>query len=146
MQGLTPSPLRLRLGLWLLLGLSFITVAAHAQAERNPVSSGPPGEPADVARVIVKFRPDAAIVRKHALSAAASASVTFERVTARANELGARLRLQLSAGRAINEQAQVVAASGMSSAALAERLAAQADVEYAVVDQRRTHFALPNDP
>ena len=54
--------------------------------------------------------------------------------------------LSLQAGRALSATTQVVGASGISGAALAERLAAESDVEYAVVDQRRTHFAVPNDP
>lgn len=146
MQDLTPPPLRFRLGIWLMLSLSFNSVAAFAQTELNPVHNVRLGEPADAARVIVKFKQGSVLLRKHALSATASASETLDTVTARANSLGARLGVSLRAGRALNEHAQVVKASGIDSAALAERLAAEADVEYAVVDQRRTHFALPNDP
>jgi len=143
---MTSSPLWFRLGICLMLALSFNSVAVFARAERNPAHDVRPGEPADAARVIVKFKRDSVLLRKHALSSAASASETLDTVTARANFLGARLRLSLRAGRALNEHAQVVGASGISSPALAARLAAEADVEYAVADQRRTHFAVPNDP
>ena len=146
MQDLTPSPLRFCLGIWLTLALGFNSVAVFAQDERNPVHNVRIEEPADAARVIVKLRRDSALLRKHALSATADAGKTLDAVTARANSLGARLGVSLRAGRALNEHAQVVSASGISSAALAERLAAEADVEYAVIDQRRTHFAVPNDP
>ncbi len=129
-----------------MLALSFSAVAAFAQTERNPVHNVRLGEPADAARVIVKFKQGSALLRKHALSSTASASETLDAVTARANSLGARLGVSLRAGRALNVHTQVVSAGGISSAALAERLAAEADVEYAVVDQRRTHFAVPNDP
>jgi serine protease len=137
------------LGLGLMLVLGCNAISTFAQAENNPVqqariSAAP--EPAESARVIVKFRQGSALLRLHALSATASAGESRVAVTARADLLSARLGLGLRAGRAITEQAQVVHASGISSAALAERLAGQADVEYAVIDQRRKHFALPNDP
>ncbi|MBK7002942.1 MAG: S8 family peptidase [Rhodoferax sp.] len=96
--------------------------------------------------MIVKFKQDSVLIRKHALSATADASETLDTVTARANSLGARLGMSLSAGRALNPHAQVLHANGVTGAALAKRLAAEADIEYAVVDQRRTHFAVPNDP
>ena len=146
MLDLTLSPPWFRLDIWLMLALSFSSVAVFAQAERNQVHNVRLDEPVDTARVIVKFKQDSALLRKHALSATATASETLDTVTTRANSLGARLGVSLRAGRALNEHAQVVSASGISGAALAERLAVEADVEYAVVDQRRTHFAVPNDP
>ena len=146
MQNLSRSPLSSSLGIWLVLALSFNAVAAFAQAERNPAHSVQLVEPEGTARVIVKFRRDSTLLREHALSATASASETLDKVRARANSLGIRLGMSLGAGRAISKHSQVVTASGLSGAALAERLAAQADVEYAVVDQRRTHFMGPNDP
>ena len=146
MQDTTSSPLWFRLDLWLVLALSFSSAAASAQAERNPFNNARLDESAAAARVIVKFRQDSALLRNHALSATANASEMFDTVTARANSLGARLGVSLRAGRALNEHTQVVGASGIGAAALAARLAAEADVEYAVVDQRRKHFAVPNDP
>ena len=146
MQGMTPSSLWLRPDIWLMLALSLSSVAAFSQTERNPINNARLDDSAVAARVIVKFKQDSALLRKHVLSATASAGETLDTVTARANSLGARLGVSLRAGRALNQHAQVVSASGISSAALAARLAAEADVEYAVVDQRRTHFAVPNDP
>ena len=132
MPTLSPSRPGSRLGIWLLLAFCCQPLAALAQF--------------DTARVIVKLRPDAALTRKHALAAGAGASATREALAGRSDALGARLGLPLRPGRAIDAQAQVITAIGMSSADLAERLAAQADVEYAVVDRRRRHQALPSDP
>ncbi|MEO7107648.1 MAG: S8 family peptidase [Rhodoferax sp.] len=98
------------------------------------------------ARVIVKFKPNADMLRVHALSVNASSSETTDAVTARANTMGGRLGVSLRAGRALTQDSQVVFASGMRSDLLAERLAGQPEVEYAVVDERRTHFAIPSDP
>lgn len=110
------------------------------------MQSARPAMAQDEARVIVKFKPDAAMLRVHALSAHASASETADAVTARANALGSRIGVALRSGRALTEHSQVLHASGMSGAVLAQRLAAEPEVEYAVVDQRRTHFAVPSDP
>jgi len=129
-----------------MLVLSFNSAAASAQTELNLPHNAPVGEPAATARVIVKFKQDTALLRKHALSATAGASKTLDALTARANTLGARLGMRLRAGRALDARTQVVSTGGISGTALAARLGAEADVEYAVVDQRRTHFALPNDP
>jgi serine protease len=140
---LLPSPRGWALCALLALGQA---MAALPELERNPVHGLRLDEAADTARVIVKFKPDSALLRKHALKATASASETQDAVLARASSLGARLGRSLVAGRALNAHAQVVSASGIQSAALAALLAAQDDVEYAVVDQRRSHFAVPNDP
>lgn len=146
MQNLLPSPPWFRFGMCLIFALGFNAVAGFAQAERNPAHSVRLVEPAGTARVIVKFRPNSALLREHPLSAAASASETLDTVTARARTLGARLRMNLGAGRAINEHSQVLTGTGLVSSALAERLLAEPDVEYAVIDERRTHFLVPNDP
>lgn len=115
------------------VGLTLLMHAAPAMAE-------------DSARVIVKFRSEAVTLRMHALSARASATETAEVVTARANALGGRIGVDLRGGRALTPLTQVVHASGVGSAALARQLASQPEVEYAVVDERRKHFAAPNDP
>jgi len=126
--------------------LAAATSAALAQ-ERNPArATRPISEPADAARIIVKFKADAPLVREHALSVHASASEAQAVSDARAARLGTRLALSLAAGRALDERTQVLKASGVSSAALAQRLAREADVEYAVVDHRRRALLVPNDP
>lgn len=90
------------------------------------------------ARVIVKFKADSSLLRRQALSATATSE--------RAASLSQRVGMALSAGAAVSDRMQVVTASGIGSAELAQRLAAQSDVEYAVPDQRRRRFAPPNDP
>jgi serine protease len=91
------------------------------------------------ARVIVKLKPESGLLLDRALVGNAFP-------TNRALALGQRLGLSMTAGNALSETAQVVFASGMSSAELARRLALESDVEYAVPDQRRYHFVAPNDP
>jgi len=60
--------------------------------------------------------------------------------------MGLRLGLSLSDGRSLNTRTQVMRGKGLGSQALAARLAAQSDVEWAVPDQRRFALAAPNDP
>jgi serine protease len=52
----------------------------------------------------------------------------------------------LQAGRVVAQRAHVLTASGLSSEALARRLAADPDVEEVVVDRRRRALWVPNDP
>ena len=93
----------------------------------------------DVARVIVKFRAGSALASASGHSQAASTG-------ARAAALGARLGLPMSGGPAVSDRTQVMFASGVTSAALAQRLAQESDVEYAVPDERRRIVRSPNDP
>ena len=93
----------------------------------------------DTARVIVKLKADSPLLREQALSATAHE-------IGRAQALGQRLGLAMSAGSTVSERSQVVFASGITSAELAQRLALEGDVEYAVPDRRRHHFVAPNDP
>ncbi|WP_164886617.1 S8 family peptidase [Piscinibacter defluvii] len=107
----------------LLALLSCLPLAAHA---------------AD-ARVIVKYKQGSDLLRKQAQSADQLPAL-------RAQALGQRTGLALRSGLAVSERAQVVFASGLSSEALAARLAAEGDVEYAVPDRRKRAAAVPNDP
>jgi serine protease len=95
-----------------------------------------PGD--DTARVIVKLRSDSPLLREQAASAVAHET--------RAQALGQRLGLTMSAGSVVSDRSQVVFASGITSADLAQRLSLENDVEYAVPDQRRRILAAPNDP
>ena len=52
----------------------------------------------------------------------------------------------LRAGAEIADRTQVIRAGGMTSRELAQRLARESDVEYAVPDQRRRRLAAPSDP
>lgn len=107
----------------LLALLSCLPLAAHA---------------AD-ARVIVKYKEGSELLRKQAQSADQLPAL-------RAQALGQRTGLALRSGLAVSERAQVVFASGLSSEALAARLAQSGDVEYAVPDRRKRAAAVPNDP
>jgi len=89
--------------------------------------------PAEAGRVIVKYR--------HAADTLRTAQGADP-----AARLSARLAIGLRAGRHLDPVTQVLHADGISSAALAARLAREADVEYAVPDQLRTIRALPDDP
>ena len=94
------------------------------------------------ARVIVKFKADALSLRKQALSASNTAAQMH---TAQAEGLGARTGLALRGGMGVAERTQVMFASGMTSAQLAERLTKDGDVEYAVPDERKRRMVAPND-
>ena len=91
------------------------------------------------ARVIVKFRADSKLVTAKALAATTQEA-------SRAQALGARVGIAMRAGAALSDRAQVVFADGVTSAALAARLAVESDVEYAVPDERRHLVTAPNDP
>jgi len=93
----------------------------------------------DTARVIVKFKADSASLRLQAQSVATLHAV-------RAQALGQRQGLELAAGAAVSESSQVVFATGITSEALAQRLAADGDVEYAVPDSEARADGAPNDP
>ena len=108
-------------------------LAVQAQAVKTTTGG------ASTARVIVKYKTDSTLLRKQIQAAG-------ERQDAQAQALGARVGLPLRAGIGISERSQVVFATGMTSEALAARLAAQADVEYAVPDRRKKRAAAPNDP
>jgi serine protease len=96
------------------------------------------------ARVIVKFRSAAADSSARARIAAAPASGTG--VMQRAQTMGRRHGLALADGNTIAPRTQVLKARGMSSTALAARLAADPEVEYVEVDRRMRAHAAPNDP
>lgn len=112
-----------------------LTAPALAQAQLEPE-----------ARVIVRFKPQADSVRAKALSARATGGEAREVAQTRATGLGLRTGQALRAGLSLDERTQVVLARGMTGAQLARRLAADPEVELAVVDQRRKHMVLPRDP
>ena len=91
------------------------------------------------ARVIVKLKADSPLVLRKRFVTPADG---IERV----DLLGARIGRPMHSGAAISERAQVVFATGMSSRELADRLAREPDVEYAVPDRRRQPMGAPNDP
>jgi len=91
------------------------------------------------ARVIVKYKVGSPLLRKDVLSAGAQHVLQSQ-------ALGARVGLALGTGAGVADRTQVIVASGMTSEQLAQRLASESDIEYAVPDQRRRHTAVPNDP
>ena len=109
-------------------------------ALRTPLAQvlGASAQSGTLARVIVKLRPDSVLMR------AQTQSVQVQRMS-RTQALGQRIGVDLVAGHFVSERSHVVIAQGMSSADLAAKLAAQPDVEYAVVDRRIHIVAVPND-
>ena len=138
---------------------SLIALAALASAwavpalgaERGPARASAVGVPVSAAaadteaRVIVKFKADSGLMRALAARTALGASSEVDGPQ-QAQSLSTRLGLALRDGRVMGPRAQLVHAAGMRSQDLAARLAAQTDVEYAVVDERMRIQAAPNDP
>ena len=113
--------------------LAPLSLNTHAQSAPEQATAA-----ASTARVIVKYRADSSLGRMQALS------VTAQH-TERAKALGQRLGMALRAGAGVAERTQVVFASGMTSEQLAQRLAAESDIEYAVPDRRRRALVAPSD-
>ncbi|HEX8010919.1 MAG TPA: S8 family peptidase [Casimicrobiaceae bacterium] len=109
-----------------------VALQARAQSD-TPIAAG------GSARVIVKMKSDSPLVSKRATPGPAQRP-------RHAQALGARLGLTMNDGAAISERSQVIFADGMTSAELAQRLAREPDVEYAVPDERRHILIAPNDP
>ncbi|MCL2657150.1 MAG: S8 family serine peptidase [Betaproteobacteria bacterium] len=103
----------------LLLALFALIATAAARAEQP-------------ARVIVKYRADSLQL--------ASAPAQ------RAQTQGARTQSTITTVRELHPRVYLVQAAGISAEQLASRLAAQADVEYAVPDRIKRIRAVPNDP
>ncbi|WP_284618703.1 S8 family peptidase [Aquabacterium humicola] len=137
-----------RVALFLFTALcSLATVAAeHNPARRAPgaaeqAAADARADALEGPRVIVKLRPASTAMR--ALGAAPRRPPGPQA----AATLSLRTGLALTDGRVIDARMQALrGAPGLSSAALAARLAADPDVEYAVPDRRRFPLALPNDP
>jgi serine protease len=118
-------------------------VPAVASAQRLPPrpTSSLPGEDPAGARVIVKFKALGTLMRELRASGRAAEGPRL------AATLGARHGIALTDGRPIQQDMQVMRGdTSLSSAALAARLAADAEVEFAVPDYRRYPSAAPNDP
>ncbi len=116
---------------------------ALAASERGPLRhvASAPGEDPNGARVIVKFKAQGGLMQ------ALSASTARAHGPQAASLLAQRFGLPLADGRVVDGRSQVVFGDkSLSSAALAARLAADPDVEYAVPDFRRHALAAPNDP
>ena len=96
--------------------------------------------------VIVAFKPQASLLRKHALSARAPTTTVQQALEQRAASLGQRVGRTLASGYAVGEGVQVMRSPGVDAATLARQLAADPDVAYAVPNGRKYKVAAPNDP
>ncbi|MBW8844113.1 MAG: S8 family serine peptidase [Burkholderiales bacterium] len=121
----------------LLIALVATVLAAPALAQAQAEPEG---------RVIVRFKPQADSVRAKALALRSTRSEARLIGQTRATALGLRTGQPLSAGLSLDERTHVVTARGLTGAQLAQRLAADPEVEFVAVDQRRKRLALPNDP
>ncbi len=136
MSILRPAPVLLAL----LLGM-LPAFGGSPTVERGPQRSRPAvAEDGTQAQVIVKYRRGSALMQA---PSAASAQPTRPQHAA---HLGQRLGLPMQDGRVLGERTQALRGQGLSSSALAAKLRLQDDVEWAVVDERRTISAAPNDP
>lgn len=125
----------------LLLPLSLAGLPAFA----STIAPGPPLAPVD-GEVIVRFKADASVLRRHALAARPEAAELRDTLAQRAATLGQRVGRPLAAGLAGGDRVQVVRASGVDAAVLARQLSADPDVEFAVPNGRARILSAPNDP
>ena len=121
--------------------LAAVPPAGAEPGPRLPVRSAAP-EDLSNARVIVKYRADSTMMR--VLSARSTSAAGMRPL--HAATLSQRLSLPLADGQVLGARTQSLKGAGLSSAQLAQRLAALPDVEWAVVDERRGIAAVPNDP
>ena len=139
-NGMHRSLLLAALAAWLCL---FGTVGASA-AERAP----PPRAalaPLD-GEVIVRFKADASVLRRHALAARATGSDARSALEQRAGTLGSRIGHTLESRGAVGEREQVMRSATLPAAELARVLAADPEVEFAVPNGRRRALVAPSDP
>jgi serine protease len=128
-----------------LLPVAVLAVATMSpMGLRAPLAAAP--APQAQARVIVTFKADAPLARRQEPAATGRADSAARLGAERAGVLGGRLGLSLRGGRHVSGRTQVMLASGIGSAQLVRRLAADRDVESVVVDQRRHRLGAPNDP
>ncbi|MGA1315510.1 MAG: S8 family peptidase [Rubrivivax sp.] len=125
------QPLRRALFRWLGLGLALASAASFSM----------PVQVAQGARVIVSYRAEPRPV----VMSDASAGVRTGGA-ARSLALGQRLGLELSSGRWIGPDTQVLSARGLTASDLVHRLQSDPEVAHAVVDGRVHAHAAPNDP
>ena len=125
------------------VGAMALTISLMAPfAAQAPLAQGVGADasaPALRGRVIVKYREHSSMTQKQALTAAGKRLL-------QAQTLADRIGMPLTPGIGLGERSQVVKASGISSAHLAARIAADPEVEYAVADEKKHIVAMPNDP
>ena len=130
---------------------SLLAVAALSWAALvSPLSAATPLAPSagseSEARVVVRLKPGSALEREHGLSMFQGPLAVARVNQQRADVLGGRAGLTLSAGRALGLRTHVLRAQGIDSATLARVLAADPNVESVSVDRRAHALRVPNDP
>lgn len=129
----------------LLAAIGLPAAASAAAGNPDPAAAVLPG--AAPARVIVALKPDAALLATDRRPLAADdPRRQAERLQSRADALARGAGMALRSGRSLGERQQVLHADGLTSDALAARLAALPEVEWAVPDRRRRALFVPNDP
>ncbi|UXH78038.1 S8 family peptidase [Roseateles amylovorans] len=131
------------MSLRLLLSVSALALTGSALAA-TPVAS--PDNQADYARVIVRFKTEAGSVKAKPLAARATIYEARDVAQTRATVLGLRHNAGLTARLSLDTRTHVFTARGLSSKQLAQRLAADSEVESVEVDRWWRHYAVPNDP
>jgi serine protease len=119
-------------------GLS-VWVAAAGLLAALPAAAQPLGPSAE-GRVIVKFKAEALA------PAGPGRAAPFASAQAALQAVGGRMGMALGPTAALGGRMQALRVSGIASDVLAQRLARDPAVEYAVPDQRRRALAVPNDP
>ena len=124
---------------WLMvIAALFAALATYGSSALRERANAPPQrvltEDVNNARVTVKYRADSTL--RQTLSARTGTPLLAPPQHAAA--FAVRLGIPLSNGRILGPHTQVLKGKGLSSAQLVSRLAAMPDVEWAVVDQRRT--------
>ncbi len=124
--------------------LALALVASSSQAAGTTPSAS--ALPAAEGEVIVAFKSQSSMLRKHALTARAPTSTVQTALAQRAASLGQRVGRTLASGSAVGEGVQIMRSPGIDAATLARQLAADPDVAYAVPNGRKYKVAAPNDP
>ncbi len=138
-----PASARRRPSLWLLAGLTAAllgSTGAQAAAPNRAELSAVDGE------VIVRFKSDAQLLRRHALAARADTTAVADVLQRRAEVMASRTGRSLRSGMAVGERMQVLRATGVDAATLARELAADPEVEFAEPNGRKRRLSAPNDP
>jgi serine protease len=122
------------------------SLAAAAALGLACISTPAEAPPSVAARVIVGYAAGGELARAHPVSRGDDAPRARSAYQARADRLAQRAGIGLTVGRMVGDRAHVVMARGLSSEQLAERLAADPRLAYAVPDRRWRARLVPNDP
>lgn len=130
----------------LFAAMALLAMAHTHAAERERTPPRVPATGAAEARVIVGYKTDAQALKRWPLSAQPTRSDVLDVMQRRADNLARAVGVPLETGRALSDRMHVLRASGLSSEALARKLAADPDIAFAVPDGRKRALMVPNDP